>query len=294
MENKPNSGMVCDFDAFAEPGVSRVMAAAQQIGGQLLQASNILKEAFDAERRILIAMSNCKARDLYMNRIFRSLKPDIENLKKLVEPINESMIKIKTMTEAKKSENYNHLKTVEESILGLAWVMYSGKECAANGSPSYLQECLYQQLMWIRAGNAQSISITRNKDPNHVEWAKAMRTLLVPSCKAYVEKFHSAGPSWNDEGISVLEFLRDPSKYSYIDSPCAQQNDIPLDADLIPVTYGLISLHRHIYTFEDHTCGDQVLIFFDRLTPKGLIEKINPADSKGGVIPSQSVTFSFR
>lgn len=44
------------------------------------------------------------------------------------------------------------------------------------------------------------------KDPNHVEWAKALKALYIPSLRDYVKQFHTTGPAWNPKGIEVSKF----------------------------------------------------------------------------------------
>lgn len=40
----------------------------------------------------------------------------------------------------------------------------------------------------------------RNKDPNHVEWAKAMKGLYLPGLRDYVKSFYPLGPVWSVTG----------------------------------------------------------------------------------------------
>ncbi|KAH7292588.1 hypothetical protein KP509_29G076200 [Ceratopteris richardii] len=46
----------------------------------------------------------------------------------------------------------------------------------------------------------------RNKDANHVEWAKSMKELYLPGLRDYVKSFHVTGPSWNPKGVRCSEF----------------------------------------------------------------------------------------
>jgi adenylyl cyclase-associated protein len=36
----------------------------------------------------------------------------------------------------------------------------------------------------------------KNKDPDHVEWAKALKELYVPGLRDYVKNFYPLGPVW--------------------------------------------------------------------------------------------------
>lgn len=48
--------------------------------------------------------------------------------------------------------------------------------------------------------NNQVLVEYRNKDPNHVEWAKALKELYLPGLRDYVKSFHPLGPVWSATG----------------------------------------------------------------------------------------------
>lgn len=48
------------FDELVQARVGRVLAAADKIGGGVLQTSQVLQRAFDAEKAIVRAISQCK------------------------------------------------------------------------------------------------------------------------------------------------------------------------------------------------------------------------------------------
>lgn len=43
----------------------------------------------------------------------------------------------------------------------------------------------------------------RNKDPNHVEWAKALKELYLPGLRDYVKGFYPLGPVWSPTGNTI-------------------------------------------------------------------------------------------
>lgn len=43
----------------------------------------------------------------------------------------------------------------------------------------------------------------RSKDPNHVEWAKAMKELYLPGLRDYVKSHYPLGPVWSATGKTV-------------------------------------------------------------------------------------------
>lgn len=44
----------------------------------------------------------------------------------------------------------------------------------------------------------------RNKDPNHVEWAKALKELYVPGLRDYVKSHYPLGPVWSATGKTTV------------------------------------------------------------------------------------------
>jgi len=40
----------------------------------------------------------------------------------------------------------------------------------------------------------------KNKDPDHVEWAKALKELYVPNLRDYVKRYYPLGPAWQPPG----------------------------------------------------------------------------------------------
>ena len=40
----------------------------------------------------------------------------------------------------------------------------------------------------------------RNKDPDHVEWAKALKEIYLPGLRDYVKSHYPLGPAWSATG----------------------------------------------------------------------------------------------
>jgi adenylyl cyclase-associated protein len=47
----------------------------------------------------------------------------------LVGPVGEIMMKASGLTEGRRTDEFNHLKAVAESLQALTWVLYAGKGC---------------------------------------------------------------------------------------------------------------------------------------------------------------------
>lgn len=56
----------------------------------------------------------------------------------------------------------------------------------------------------------------RNKDPNHVEWVKALKELYLPGLRDYVKSFYPLGPVWSQTGKIIA-----PSKTNAPAAPAA-------------------------------------------------------------------------
>ena len=58
--------------------------------------------------------------------------------------------------------------------------------------------------VFFRPGyNNQVLVEYRNKDPNHVEWAKALKELYLPGLRDYVKSFYPLGPVWSPTGKTI-------------------------------------------------------------------------------------------
>lgn len=177
------------FDQLVQARVGRVLAAADKIGGGVLQTSQVLQRAFEAEKAIVHAISQCK-------------RPDPEALQKLVQPIADALTKAYSLTEGKRTDAFNHQKAVAESLLALLWVCYTGRDCGMSLPGPHVEES-WQSAEYY---NNKVLVEYRSKDPNHVEWARALKELYLPGLQAYVKQFHTTGPSWNPSGVDVSQW----------------------------------------------------------------------------------------
>lgn len=56
-------------------------------------------------------------------------KPDMAGLAEFLKPLNEVIMRAVAMTEGKRSDYFNHLKSSADSLSALAWIAYTGKDC---------------------------------------------------------------------------------------------------------------------------------------------------------------------
>ena len=57
----------------------------------------------------------------------------MEGLAEFLEPLNEVITKANAMSEGRRSDFFNHLKSAGDSLTALGWIAYTGKDCG-NGT----------------------------------------------------------------------------------------------------------------------------------------------------------------
>lgn len=194
-----NDPSVVAFADLIDQHVARVSRAAETIGGQVLDVTKLVQEAFVVQKELLIKLK-------------QSQKPDLAGLAAFLKPLNEVITKASALTEGRRSDFFNHLKAAADSLSALAWIAYTGKDCGMSMPIAHVEE------NWQMAEFYSNKVLVeyRNKDPNHVEWAKALKELYLPGLRDYVKSFHPLGPVWSPTGKIIT-----PSKSSAPVAPAA-------------------------------------------------------------------------
>ncbi|GAA0159320.1 actin or actin-binding cytoskeletal protein [Lithospermum erythrorhizon] len=167
--------------------VGRLTAAADKIGGQLSDVTNLVAQAFTVQKDLLVKIKQTK-------------KPDMAGLVEFVKPLNEIIMKAGKMTEGRRSDFFNHLKAVADSLGALGWIMYTGKGCGMSMPTAHVED-IWQMAEFYT--NKVLVEF-RNKDPTHVEWAKALKELYVPGLRDYVKCHYPLGPVWSTTGTASV------------------------------------------------------------------------------------------
>ncbi|XWS67922.1 hypothetical protein CRYUN_Cryun04dG0046500 [Craigia yunnanensis] len=168
------------FDDLMAQYAARVSGAAEKIGGQVLDVTKILLEAFSVQKKLLI-------------EIKQTQKPDMAGLAEFLKPLNEVIMKVNAMTEGRRSDFFNHLKSAGDSLSALAWIAYTGKDCGMSMPIAHVEESWQMAEFY----NNKVLVEYRNKDQNHVEWAKALKELYLPGLRDYVKSHYPLGPVWS-------------------------------------------------------------------------------------------------
>ncbi|KAK1293411.1 hypothetical protein QJS10_CPB17g02178 [Acorus calamus] len=175
------------FESLIEGYVGRLSAAAEKIGGKVLEATKVLKEAFSVQKELLV-------------RVKQSQKPDLTGLAEFLKPLNEVIMKANALTEGRRPDFFNHLKASADSLTALAWIAYSGKDCGMSLPIAHVEESWQMAEFY----NNKILVEYKNKDPNHTEWAKALKELYLPGLRDYVKSFYPLGPVWNPTGKTTV------------------------------------------------------------------------------------------
>ncbi|KAL9296422.1 hypothetical protein ACSQ67_022318 [Phaseolus vulgaris] len=174
---------VVAFADLIDQYVTRFSRAAEAIGGQVLDVSKLVREAFDVQKELLIKLKLTQ-------------KPDLAGFGEFLKPLNEVITKANKLTEGRRSDFFNHLKAAADSLSALAWIAYRGKDCGMSMPIAHVEESWQMAEFYSN----KVLVEYRNKDPNHVEWAKALKELYLPGLRDYVKSFHPLGPVWSPTG----------------------------------------------------------------------------------------------
>ncbi|XP_031131570.1 cyclase-associated protein 1 [Ipomoea triloba] len=180
------------FEDLISQCVGRLLSAAEKIGGQVLDATKVVKDAFSAQKELLIKIKGTQ-------------KPDMKGLSEFLKPLNEVIMRGSSLTEGRRSDFFNHLKAATDSLTALAWIAYTGKDCGMSMPIAHVEESWQMAEFY----NNKILVEYRSKDPNHVEWAKALKELYLPGLRDYVKSHYPLGPVWNATGKT---FVSAPAK----------------------------------------------------------------------------------
>ncbi|KAF9676011.1 hypothetical protein SADUNF_Sadunf09G0094000 [Salix dunnii] len=178
------------FDDFMGTCFSRVSSAAEKIGGQVLEVTRILEQALNVQKELII-------------KIKQTRKPDLAGLAEFLKPLNEVVMKANAMTEGRRSDFFNHLKAAADSLAALFWIAYTGKECGMSMPIAHVEESWQMAEFYCNKILVQY----KSKDPNHVEWAKALKDLYLPGLRDYVKSHYPLGPASSSkpkEGMAAV------------------------------------------------------------------------------------------
>ena len=94
----------------------------------------------------------------------------------------------------------------------------------------------------------------KNKDPDHVEWAKALNELYVPNLRDYVKRYYPLGPAWQPPGSANNKTPSVPSAPTFLSISSASSSHPKSGMSAVfaeissgkPVTQGQLSMSFHL------------------------------------------------
>ncbi|CAL9021973.1 unnamed protein product [Prunus brigantina] len=190
-DDGPLDPSILAYEDLIRQYLGRVSAAADKIGGLVLDVTKVLQQAFAVQKDLLIQVKQTK-------------KPDNAGLAEFLKPLNEVISKANALTEGRRSDFFNHLKSAVDSLSALAWIAYTGKECGMSMPIAYVEESWLMAEFYNNKVLCISVRICiKPKTQNHLEWAKALKELYLPGLRDYVKSFYPLGPVWSSTGKAV-------------------------------------------------------------------------------------------
>lgn len=174
------------FDEIVAGALGRVSAAADKIGAEVAEVTNVLEKAFLVGKDLLV-------------RAKQTQKPAMDSMAAFMGPLNEVVLEANALAEGTRSNHANHLKAAVGSLAALAWIGYTGKDCGMPLPIAHVEESWQMAEFY----NNKVLVEHKNKDPDHVEWAKALKELYVPNLRDYVKRFYPLGPVWQQPGSAT-------------------------------------------------------------------------------------------
>ncbi|EFN50763.1 hypothetical protein CHLNCDRAFT_142506 [Chlorella variabilis] len=170
---------LADYRQLLSTQLAKAAAAAEGVGGQVLEATHILVEGFQREAAVIEAMGVCK-------------KPDNGELQQLLQPVGEQMVAAGDLASGPRSPYQNHYKLVSEAMQALSWVAYTGPNCGIHLPPQHVEDALSAADFYAN----KVLMEWRSRDPGHAAWVQA----------AFCARNFPAGPQWNAAGIPASQF----------------------------------------------------------------------------------------
>ncbi|KAJ4964330.1 hypothetical protein NE237_024269 [Protea cynaroides] len=261
----PVDASIVAYDDMTAQYLARVSAAAEKIGGKVLDVTKVLEQAFSVQKELLI-------------KVKQTQKPDLAGLAEFLKPLNEVITKANALTEGRRSDFYNHLKAIADSLTALAWIAYTGKDCGMSLPIAHVEESWQMAEFY----NNKVLIEYKTKDPNHVEWAKALKELYLPGLRDYVKSFHPLGPVWNPTGKTTV-----PAPVSTKASPSAPAPPPPPPASLFSSESASSSRPKEgmAAVFQDLSSGKSVTAGLRKVTDD--MKTKNRADRSGVISSSE-------
>ncbi|SPO02622.1 related to adenylate cyclase-associated protein [Cephalotrichum gorgonifer] len=152
-----------------------------------------LLEGFQAQRTFLLVSTKAKKPDM--------AGAGVAEFQDIIKPISEAIGRVGAIKDAnRQSEFYNHLSTVAEGALVLAWVTVDNKPW------KHVEESLGSAQFF---GN-RVLKEFKEKDPKQVEFVQAFYQIFRDLTE-YIKQYFPSGVIWNPKGKPAKEAMAEVS-----------------------------------------------------------------------------------
>eukprot|EP00192_Tetraselmis_astigmatica_P006238 CAMPEP_0117656350 /NCGR_PEP_ID=MMETSP0804-20121206/4758_1 /TAXON_ID=1074897 /ORGANISM="Tetraselmis astigmatica, Strain CCMP880" /LENGTH=511 /DNA_ID=CAMNT_0005462747 /DNA_START=139 /DNA_END=1674 /DNA_ORIENTATION=+ len=180
------------YDDMLANQVSAVVEAGKAVGGGVQEVSEIFCRAFEAERKVVAAMTECQ-------------KPSDSQFQVLLTPVSTEIEAAQAKTRGRRTAEDNHYKVVAESLGALSWVCYQ-PGTGLHPPPQHIDDALQSCDFYAN----KILMEHRQTGPNHVAWVKACKAALA-ALKTFTKTYYSTGPAWNASGVPLGKFGGGPA-----------------------------------------------------------------------------------
>ena len=190
------SDSVSEFDAIMSGPFQNFLNLSKKIGGDVAAQGDMASAAFQAQRNYILLASKAK-------------QPAAADVPALLKPTSDKISEIQSFREKqRRSQFFNHLSAVSESIPALGWVTM-----APTPGPFVKEMNDAGQFYTNRV-----LKEWKDKDKTHVEWTKAWVGTLT-EMQAYVKKNHTTGLVWNPKGGDAKTISGSTGEWSGVRDP---------------------------------------------------------------------------
>ena len=211
-----SSASLAEFDNIVTCSLSTFITTSQDIGGDAASHAAMVSAAFQAQRQFLATAASSK-------------KPSDANLQKLLKPTSDLIGEIQQFRETnRRSEMFNHLSAVSESIPALGWVTV-----APTPGP-FVKEMKDAGMFYTN----RVLKDWKEKDSRHATWVRSWVETLT-ALQDFVKKYHTTGLVWNPKGGEASTDVSTPRVVTSAPAPTAPSPAKPKAASAkVPKIFG--------------------------------------------------------
>lgn len=176
-ESAGDDQSLSEFDNIVSGSLSTFTSTSEDIGGDAAIQAAMVAAAFQAQRQFLATAASSK-------------KPSDANMQKLLKPTSDLIGEIQQFRETnRRSDMFNHLSAVSESIPALGWVTV-----APTPAP-FVKEMKDAGMFYTN----RVLKDWKEKDSRHATWVSSWVETLA-ALQDFVKKYHTTGLVWNPNG----------------------------------------------------------------------------------------------